>query len=129
MSKAFKSIGRKIERAAKDVGRGVEKFVNETIVEPHENAADALLKKPGEEAQRLLTDGVESVSKMLTPDITIDLPEEAPAPPSMDLEGSLAAQDAMQRNRRRQGRASTILTSPQGTSGQAPVGTRTLLGG
>ena len=61
---------------------------------------------------------------------SIPAPPPAPAPPPVDDSAELEAARQAERERqmKKRGRASTLLTGPQGLAGTAPVQKKTLLG-
>lgn len=77
----------------------------------------------------LITEGFNAVGDLLAPSLTVNVPPlpplpEMPRPPTVDE----AARNQDRQRRRRRGRASTILTGPQG-AGTPVTATKVLLGG
>lgn len=101
-------------KAVKKVFKDPEKLINPAASLGTSIAVD--------ETQRAFKDLGES----LAPEINFPDPPEAAK--EVDLAGAMAAEAERKRNRSRKGRASTILTSPQGVTGSASIGTKTLLG-
>lgn len=74
---------------------------------------------------------VKELRRAITPDINIPPPAPASPPPPIDdtdVRLEAAREEERQRQAKKKGRASTILTGPQGLAGPAPVQRKTLLG-